>query len=110
MKLFFTRDCWGPIVNLSKDLRKNLSVINLKRKDFGACIEIDTKLYSTGENKNLDKIIPRLIISHLSLERFEGALFYLFRFYSIACNSKQDENNSIKALKKMLDNDIFKEI
>ena len=44
LKEFFLKDCWAPIENLSKDFRKNLSVINFRRKDFNTCIDIDSKV------------------------------------------------------------------
>merc|ERR1712032_998494 len=34
IKEFFQKECWTPIENLSKDFKKNLSVINFKRENF----------------------------------------------------------------------------
>ena len=45
LRQFFVKDCWGPIETLSRDLRKNLSIINFKRKDFNKCIDIDSKVF-----------------------------------------------------------------
>ena len=62
------------------------------------------------KNKNLDKIIPRLITSHLSLEKFEGALFYFYRFYSHACTGMQNETTACISLKEFLVTAQLKEI
>jgi len=58
----------------------------------------------------LDKIVPRLITSHLTLEKYEGAIFFLFRFYSHGSSSKKDETNSCTSLKNFLVTPQIKEI
>ena len=54
--------------------------------------------------------MSRLITCHLSTERYEEAIFYLFRFYSLACISKQTETSACISLKNFLGTAQFKDI